>query len=160
MKYLKLLMVFLLISILASCIKDKVTQFEAYLINNTTLIVEILPYKSGFVKAIDTIRIYPGDTIQIGDGYEYDDIKYPHFFSEALAIEKNDSIEVIFNDTYSVLHYVDTSEISVANKYYLFEDERNIINRNNYKFIMIRDGETTNLHFYTFTESDYEFAKD
>lgn len=161
MKNLKILLI-IIFFVISGCtsIKDETTTLKSYITNSTlSAKITILFYKTGFVSSKDTLKILPGETIQFGDGWEFGDIKVPMFESEHLG-GPEDSVVVIFNDSFSVTHYANTPT-DLSSKYYLFESLRNINNPLSYEFETVRiKKERINYHYYTFTESDYEFAKD
>lgn len=143
------------------CIKDKMTAYKATLHNNSGVRVLILPYKGGAVSSTDTIRLDNGTNIEIASGSDWGEIKVPFFYSEYLAVDRNDSIKIIFNDTFSVIHFVDTPS-NLPYKYHLFNSNRNIINYPiSYKFVQKKNkkGNYINHHDYYFTAEDYNFAR-
>ncbi len=107
---------------LSSCIKDKMTNFKAYLYNHTSVKVTILPFKGGYVHSTDTIYLNPGDSFQIGYGSNWGDVKIPLFESEIFALNRQDSVNVVFNNIYYVSHYIDTTGITLSPKYYLYNN--------------------------------------
>lgn len=148
--------------LLNSCVKDRYTTFNAYLINQSSVDIQILPYKSGIVRAEDTIHLEPGDTVKIDNGeWRLGDIQAPLFFTDILAIGENDSIKVVYNDENYVLHVYHVPPEDAHLKYITYTMDRFIMNGENYEFEMIRSKKSwINNHHYIFTEADYEFAKE
>ena len=141
------------------CVKDKMTAYKATLHNNSGVKILILPFKGGSVSSSDTIRLDNGANIEIASGSEWGEIKVPFFYSEYLAVDRNDSIKIVFNDTFSVVHFVDTPS-NLPNKYHLFNSNRNIINRDSYSFSHNKTKKGyLNEHTYIFTTDDYNFAR-
>lgn len=144
---------------LTGCIREEATTIFAYLINQSKQDITVLCYKNGVVLPDDTIRISHGDTFIFGSDFIRGDKKVSGFSSEYFG-SLDDHIEVVFNDEYIVYHYLNiVGDTTVP--HYLYLDDRNIMNSNNYEFEMIRTKrESVNYHYYTFTEADYEFAKE
>jgi len=145
----------------AACSKtDKMTTLEAWLYNNSSHSILILPYKSGIVLASDTIRLSENDSLQYGLSSDWGDITGPGFYSEYSG-GPDDSIIVIYDDIYKISHYANTP-VNLAIKYYLFDSKRNIMNPLSYEFSRIenKNESYTNMHKYRFTEQDYLDAKD
>lgn len=151
---------FAMLVLLPSCGEEH-TNFKASLENASTVPIVIMPYKDGKVLSSDTIKLLSGESFQIAHGSHRGKIKTPFFITNVLAIGENDSIVVCFDNQFYVSHYV-LSPDSLFNKFYLFESDRNIINTKNYNFIIEKERRLsvyTN-HIYTFTEEDYNFAKE
>lgn len=160
MKKFILYLITVIISIqFTGCIIDEMTRHNAYLINNSFQKITVLCYKNGVVLPEDTIRINHGDSFLFGYGNDFGDIREPGFSSE-YGGGIDDHRDVLYNDEYKVSHYLN-KVIDSSGKYYLITHDRNINNPNNYEFEMIRTKkERINNHYYTFTEADYEFAKE
>lgn len=72
----------------------------------------------------------------------------------------SDSIIVLFDNLYSITHYINTPLLT-ARKYYLYASHRNLNNKDSYVYtyrdISKQKRETT--YTYEFTEQDYLDAK-
>ena len=108
----------------------------------------------------DKIVLNLNDSIQIADGYWPGDMTRPGFISDYFD-GPDDSIVVIFDDTFRMVHYANTPD-QLAEIYYLFESLRNIGNASGYEFSRYKKKKEayTNVHKYYFTEQDYLDAKD
>ncbi|RYF20182.1 MAG: hypothetical protein EOO42_12880 [Flavobacteriales bacterium] len=141
------------------CVKDKMTAYKATLHNNSGVRILILPYKGGFVSSNDTIRLENGASMEIANGSEWGEVKIPFFSSQYLAIGQNDSIKIVFDSSFAVAHFWNTPG-NLPSKYHLFNSNRNIINRDSYSFSHNKTKKGyLNEHTYTFTEDDYNFAR-
>lgn len=150
----------LLLLVCISCGEEH-TNYKASLENQTSVSILVLPYKSGIVNKSDTIKLSPNESYKIAEGSERGKIEKPFFMTSILAVGENDSIIVCFDNKYYVRHYVITPS-NVQAKYHSFESNRNIINRDNYKYIIEKKRRLSiySNHIYNFTEEDYEFAKE
>lgn len=143
--------------LLSSCTKDKVTTIVAKLHNKSGVKINFTPYKGGVVVSDKSFTLNDNDSFQIAFESEMGDIKMWGFSSE--YISGMDSIIITFDSIYKISHYSNETT-ATSLKHYQPSNPRNIFVGSNYEFVMKREGEMTNLHYYTFTESDYEFAKD
>lgn len=150
------ILILLLITYTAACKKESSTRFEAYLINKSGHSIEIKPYFNGFVSTVNIMRLQQNDTLQIADGF-YRGISsdssagfIPKYFAGA------DSLIVVFDNTYSITHYINTPSL-LNSKYYLFTSQRNIGNPRSYQMIIKSSSSTfrENEFWYTFTQQDY-----
>jgi hypothetical protein len=155
----KLVLFALLLSIYTSCRKEGITVIAANLVNATPHHIMILPYKNGIVEKKDTIRIPPNTHFEFGYGSIRGLITIPLFSSEYFG-GSDDSIVVIFDDLYSITHYVNIPTDTAPN-YYLYTSLRNLGNRLSYTFYTEKKSKhrRRNNHVYNFTEQDYLDAK-
>ncbi len=150
----------LLFSLLGVSCKEEITELKAHLKNNTNHKIEILHFKNGIVIPGDTIILNPGYDFIYGESSHRGEVKVP-MFSTKYSISEEDSIVVIFDDKYQVVHYVNPPSI-LSSRHYLYESTRNLGNRFSYEFSHKKrgTGRYINIHRYTFTEDDYNFAKE
>lgn len=145
---------------LYSC-KEEETVIKAYLINDSNHNIEILFYKSGVVNLGDTLSLMPNEELLFAHMSHRGDVQIPMFGNKHIGLE-SDSILVVFDNSFKVTHYYTILPAALAEKHYLRESLRNIINPYSYEFTHKKRGRGRylNIHKYYFTESDYEFAKD
>lgn len=143
----------------ASCIKEKETTSTAYLTNKSQHNVEIRPYKGGIVMSNDTIRIASGQTIQIANSHSRG-IQNRAGFSSDYFGQPDDSVIVIFDNVYYVAHYCNSPSV-LRPKHYLYENERNLLWYLSYEYSFFDVDKYARVaeYKYTFTNKDYEFAK-
>lgn len=152
MKYLLFVGFALLFS---SCIIEKETVLEAEMYNSTDHTIKLLTYRGGICGPKDTTTLNPKITTQIGASAERGDIKGPGFNSFIFG-GPDDSLIVIFDDSYRVSHYCNTPS-NLSGNYYLFTSLRNILHPNSYEFKRVRGKKRVyhNMHKYIFSEDDY-----
>ncbi len=146
--------------LLNACVKEKTTTYEAYIMNGTSHQIEIHPYKGGFVHAEDTIRLAPGQTIQIADGTDRGIVNRGGFSSKYFG-GSDDSNIIVFDNVHFVTHYAN-QPTNLNSKYLLFGSTRNIGNPLSYYYEywdIDRNGRQAK-YTYTFVEDDYNFAKE
>lgn len=148
---------FLLIS--EGCIKEKVTHYTASLKNNTSSKILILPYKNGVVNSSDSIVLFSNSVKEIANGFFRGDVNTPSFSSSYFG-GINDSILIVFDNTYYVTHYFN-NPTNLSKNYYLSSSLRNVANPKSYQFERLKgkNDDYTNVHQYNFTEQDYLDAK-
>ncbi len=152
-----ILIVLAIVTFCSGCIKEETTMLEAWVYNQIDYPITILFYNNGVVANKDTVHIAPKDSFKMGSEADLGERTTPGFYSDYNC----DSAIVIFDNKYQVVHYVNDT-VDLADKHYLFESTRNLGNPLSYEFSRIKSkkGYYTNMHKYTFTEADYEFAKD
>ena len=144
--------------ILFSGCSEPYSTYSATLINNTGTDMKILPYRNGIVKVSDTLYLSKDAELAISGGWHPGAVKVPFFISDIFV---EDSLEIIFNEHYRSVHYRIDPE-TISEKAIIFSSLRNITNIANYDFKSKGSKRRgyNNEHFFTFTESDYEFAKE
>ena len=163
MKITKNILIIVGLSITVGCMSctEPYTTYNAELINQSGANIKILPYREGNVGISDTLYLSNGEKLQIANGWHKGSIKVPFFESEKISIGYNDSLVVVYENIYSVPHFWGDPEI-IPMKCHLRASSRNVTNRDNYIFFSKgskRKGYKNN-HYYTFTEADYEYAKE
>ncbi|MFT4061435.1 MAG: hypothetical protein QM642_03650 [Edaphocola sp.] len=153
--------VFLLLATMAvatGCVKESYTITEAWLYNATADTITIFAYIGGEVSGSDTIKIAPDDSFQFANSTLQQDLTAPYFKSPFIG-DSADYLLVVFDSTAQMAHYDVVVDSSI--KYYPVTSTRNLRNFGSYEFGM-QDFEEKihiNYHRYTFTEQDYEDAK-
>ncbi len=145
------------------CISEKTTNYKATLYNHSGHDILIKFYIGGFVNSGDSILLNADEEIVIADGWYRGDVNAAGFLSNYGKNGSVDSATITYDGIYTVAHDVPPNPHSISGKVIIYENERNFLNsRKNYVFT--REGSKrkgyTNVHKYTFTEADYEFAKD
>lgn len=145
--------------ILQSCIREKYTNREAYLYNQTSVGIKILPYNNGRVAPEDTIILEAGAVFLFGSDTHWGTPSTPGFSSKYFYGNHNPTV-VLFDNQYPVVHLNDFGDTTVI--YYPVTSLRNLGNPESYEFSRKKGkkGVYTNIHNYYFTEADYEYAKD
>ena len=146
---------------LSGCIKEKSTYYEAKIINNSGVAVEIVPYKSGVPNYSKKIALNNYDSFIVAQGTDRGIVNHAGFSSEYFS--NVDFLIVKFNDFDSIFHYINLPEsIPDEQKYYEYSNDRNVLNMYSYQYSHkdVSKGRREAYYIYTFTESDYEFAKD
>lgn len=147
-----------MIVVLTSCIKEKYTTIQSFLINNTIYTIKILPYKSGAVDVGDTIKILPNQSFKFGynhsRGLTGQGIMYSDYWD-------SDSMLVFFNDSFKVVHYFGETPTNPPAKYLPKTSNRNLFNYLSFGYEQEDKSKYSRINTYTyrFEESDYEFAK-
>lgn len=143
---------------LCSCIKEKLTLYNASVVNGSTHKVVIKPFFAGINPSDKTITLLPNQRFEIADGADRG--LGNQGFSSAYFGGPNDSVIVVFDDLYAITHYFNPSS-ALAAKHYLFSNVRNIGNHSNYALRTNRlsNNKEENIFTYTFTEQDYLDAK-
>lgn len=145
----------IIVFFLASCIKEHNSLFTATLTNKTTHLIDIFFFNSGTVYPKDTIHLSVNQSFEIANGSERGGISSPGFTSNY----NGDSIWVIFDNKYRIVHYVQTPT-QLYSKHYLNTSLRNLTNPKSYTFVSSPFSNSyKNEHFYEFVEQDYLDAK-
>ncbi len=145
--------------ILGSCFGESLTNYEAFLVNSTSHEIKILCFKQGYVNSDDTLKLKAGETLRIANGSRRGLSGQVGFSSDHFG-DGNDSCVVYYDKIYKVVHYVNAPS-QLAQKYLEYSNTRNILQLESYSYYYsdrskyIRDQTYT----FTFTESDYLFAK-
>lgn len=144
--------------IFSSCIKEKSTYSSTIAVNTTNHYILVTPYMNGAVSNKDSFSLKPNTSKTvyqnsykgIGNGTTYGyDIPY------------TDSVIVIFDNKYTIVHYNHILPTTVNTKSYLFSSIRNLYNDSSYiRELITESSNTKSWEFtYTFTEQDYLDAK-
>jgi hypothetical protein len=149
--------IFLMSSTMISCTKEDSTLYYASLENTTTHKVEVRPYFAGSIVQSKIVVLPPGSKKEIANGFERG-ISKGGFISSYFA--GSDSLIVVFDDIYSISHYGATPQ-SLASKYYLFSNGRNISNWRSYELSQrdLSKHQRENVHLFKFIEQDYLDSK-
>src|SRR5690606_28152590 len=149
----------IVVVLLCSCTKERTTIIHATLINKSGQSLKLIPYVNGQVLTDRILSFSNNDSIEIANHGHWGKVNHYGFDSD--YISGMDSIIVKFNDNFSVTHYSYAS-LSPSDKHYQPDNSRNIFIGANYSWSYIDNSryKRTNYHFYTFTEDDYNFAKD
>ncbi len=133
-------------------------MYTATIINTTQHSINILYYKGGIVYPNDIIKLVPNQQFEFAYGSHRGNVTGRGFSSNYFG-ENDDSVVVIFDNLYKVVHYVN-SPLRFASKYYLYSSNRNILNVLSYRFISTATSSKShkNDHFYDFIEQDYLYA--
>ena len=161
MKNPKNILIIVGLSITVGCMScaEPYTTYNATLNNSTSVSIKILPYKSGLLVTEKADSIIKDGTLNIGAGIDRGMVNHGGFNSDLLS--NMDSIIIIYDDNYQAIHYNNNPEIKSI-KSILSENNRNIFNYLNYDYSFsdksryIRNA----LYNFTFTEADYEYAKE
>lgn len=157
MKYTLSVLLYIAVS---GCIVEDDTHYKAFLKNESDHELIYLFYKNGFLSKDDTILLTAYQSILIGEGVRRGINNRGGFSSKYFSESGEDSGIVMYDGLYSVVHYVFTPTIP-ALKYIPLTSKRNIFNRDayNYEFEDINKHTRNQTYIFTFTEADYEFAK-
>lgn len=140
-----------------SCSKEEMTVYKGYIKNTTAHEIKILPYFNGTIRNTKVITLMDGDSIQIASGYDRGIVNHGGFNSEYLD---GDSIVVVFDNQYSISHYVITPS-SLNSKHYLYSSLRNLGNYLGWDYSAddVSRLRREALYIYKFIEQDYLDAK-
>lgn len=149
---------FLLLFLICSCIKERVTVYKATLVNNSSHKIVVYPFFSGVNPSEKTITLLTNQNFEIAYGSVQG--LGTQGFSSTYFGGPNDSVIVTFDDLYSITHYFNTPSVLAA-RHYLFSNTRNIGNPASYDLQTNRLSkyQQENIFTYTFTEQDYLDAK-
>ncbi|MFT4062692.1 MAG: hypothetical protein QM642_10090 [Edaphocola sp.] len=140
------------------CIKEKTTSYSASIINEAVVNVEMIPYRYGVLASEESIKLNSGDSVKIASGTDYGIVDHAGFDSDFLS--NTDSLVVIFSDTFKVVHYLNDPQ-NPSIKFVSGKSERNLLQLESYSYsyLDISKYKRSSTYWYTFTESDYEYAK-
>lgn len=148
------------ITVLNSCIKDYKSSTATYLINESTVPITIIPYQDGYAIEEEKKIISSGERIQVFKDSPWGKTLRPNW---GTIINFYDSVIVIFKDSfqYPVRHLVYNDTIS-CHKCVPYGDPRNLAQEENYKKVIEKEHRNymRGYYEYTFTEEDYNFAKE
>ena len=135
------------------------TTESYYIINKSSVDISILPYKFGKVDSPNILNLEKDADTIIENNVYGGKSSYPTYMVEYFSYV--DSILVIWNNEYEVLHIADNDS---------YTGERKTIDTNSTRCVgavqhyeLSKEEKKRSVLFslkYTFTESDYEFAKD
>ncbi|MBL7706491.1 MAG: hypothetical protein JNM21_13180 [Taibaiella sp.] len=162
-RFLKVLVLLCFAGSIFSCKKESTTFSYAWILNNSTVNVKLIPVKNSQLNAVESIIIRNNDSIKIitNDFAGKGKLKNPGFQNEVLLTA--DALLVIFNNTDSVIHYRDTSSPNMfpnINSVYQ-TNERGFMNIANWKWSYkdVSKHKLENYYKFIFTEEDYNFAR-
>ncbi len=149
---------YLILIVFTGCIKETSTNYYAYLNNKTTHKIEITPYRLGSVVTSKILVLNANVNKEITNGAGRGLNGNVGFTSANFA--GMDSVKVIFDNTYVITHYFNTS-FSFFSKFYLYDSLRNLDNYKSYFFTSndLSKVKRENKYVYIFTEQDYLDAK-
>lgn len=114
----------------------------------------------GTVRQDVYFTLAPGSSKKIADGYMRGKAALGTGFGSAYLIG-SDSVVIVFDNIYKVTHYGSKLSTPLAEKHYLYDSHRNILQKNSY--YAKQESENKNSvrysYTYTFTEQDYLDAK-
>lgn len=147
----KLIPLFLILILLLSCKKEETTHNKFNLLNNSGVVVKVLPTSS----MADTLLLsnnaskefeFPVERgLGTGDNYA--------FYADSKPVI------VVFNNSDTIIHYFDT--LTHTGRYYKSNSPRNFYNTSSYGKDMVNNSKYTRTVTlkYTFTAQDYLDAK-
>lgn len=147
--------------IIASCTKEKITVYSVYAKNSTNHQIKIVPYFSGVIDNAKILFLNPGDSIKFAYGFERGIVNHGGFGSGLFSgISSNDSVVILFDNLYSISHYLNTPS-SLAPKYYLHSSLRNFGNYLSWEYSAddISKNKREAFYLYKFIEQDYLDAR-
>lgn len=146
---------------LPGCVKDYRSHTQTYLVNETSYKIEIVPYKDGIALYDIQISLEPRERKIVLDDNPWGKTLSPCWGE---LLQPYDSTIVIFQDSTikKSIHLSWRDSTITCENCYSFNSLRNLSNLDNYNK-NITKSHSKYLHGYyeyTFTEADYEFAKD
>lgn len=104
-------------------------------------------------------KIAPSEKVEIANGVDRGADNKESGFTSNYFGSSDDSVVVVFNDSFRVTHYANTPS-NLSLKHHLNSSSRDIYIPSSYQFSRSgTKGIYTNHHDYYFTEDDYNFAK-
>lgn len=159
MRVIKLVMIFAFPLMFLSCIKEDKTLSHAFIYNGSNVGIQITLFSSGVPMLNYQLDIEPNDSLVVSTDSYIGKGKMQGAGFNNKYFELADSLIVIFDDSFKVTHYRDTPLV-FANKYYLPSNPLCIMNIGNWEYSFDETKHSiTNYFTYTFTEADYEYAK-
>lgn len=148
----------IIIFCMISCIKEKTTDYQAFVKNKSAQNIQILTFGRGNSVPKDTIRLLPNAEFRIAEGFFRGISERVVFISDYFAT--SDSVHIIFNGVHRVTHYFNTPAAKFP-KHYLYASNRNLFQLDSYNYSHIDDSkyQRTATYVYEFTEDDYRFAQ-
>ncbi len=152
--------ILLLVALAASgCAVEPTTNYLAVLKNNSGSTIRLIPYLNNEPIIENVIILGNNSQTEIANGSDRGKVNHAGFDSKYLS--GMDSIIAIYNDSLTVVHYR-TNPVMPSAKSILNENSRNIFNYLNYDYTFSDKSNSLRIanYIFTFTEADYEFAKD
>lgn len=142
----------------SSCIKESMTTTIATLKNQSGVSINIIAYVNG-TQLNNIVEIIANSSFEISHENNFGISNNAGFSSKYLS--GMDSVKVVFNDSFIVTHYRKIAD-SLHPKSLGNNNNRNIFNYLNYVYSFVDKSKHSRLttYIYTFTEADYNFAKD
>ena len=128
------LYIFLPVIVFVSCIKEKETNIALKLTNNTSHIIELIPYKNGSVFNEGRILLPPNSFHQYPTNSIRGILAGPVIFPPYLDMA--DSVIVIFDASKKITHFLLSNVPAFPSKYYLRTSERNLGNIKSYNSVI------------------------
>jgi len=144
--------------LLLSCKKEEQTYYSVYIENQSTVSVEIMPFKNGIINSDDRILLSPGSNFKFAEGFDRGINNGGGFDSKYL--NGTDSIDVVFNSDKKTIHFMNNTSTS-GNSFYTYNSERNLGNWQSYKMEVTDDSKfrRTIIYTYVFSDLDSNFAQ-
>lgn len=151
-----------LIICFSSCVTDGNTVTTVTLNNRTPYTIKLFPYKGHNLDTNKVKIINPQSSLKIESLSELGKSKKPIYFFD--YFRNIDSIQVIWNDSFLVTHMISDTFYS-NNKFIQFSilgQNRNLGSGSNYLENKVKESKHSITWdvVYTFSEADYNFAKD
>jgi hypothetical protein len=142
---------------LLSCEKEGITQYSAYLKNESGHIIEIIPFRGDTIVSQNVIVLNPLNEKQVAVGYYRGMVGNAGFSSDYFSA---DSIHVVYDNSYRVTHYFH-EPVDFARRFYLYSSNRNLMNYNSFAFTTFDNSNTkrNNVYNYTFNSDDYIYSQ-
>lgn len=157
MDKIKLSIVFLLL-LFSSCV-EPYSSTTVIITNPTSHDLKMVPYSLGIVVSDKITILKTGESIEIEQIVSRGKTREPLYFDP--WFKSLDSIQIIWDDDYMVTHLMDYYEIDDSTKIVTGYNIRNIARTQDYERVKSERRNAVNWQLkYTFTESDYEFAKE
>lgn len=147
------------ICFLSSCvIKDYVSQTKTYLLNSSGHIIEVMPYNGNAVATVDYKKLSPNERIVVYEEAPWGRTIDPSWGS---LLTFYDSVIVVYDGLYRVKHNA-FNDTTTCRTCLSAHDRRNLNNDLSYNKVLEEENKNylKGYYEYTFTEADYEFAKD
>ena len=142
----------------AGCNREASTSYRIEIINPTMHTIEFRPYYAGIVPPAKVVRIGGNSILETMLDTDRGITGRAGFISKYFS--GADSILVVYDNLYSIIHYVYTP-VALNPKHYLYSSLRNIRNPESYEYTFTDYSKwfRRNNHKYIFTEQDYLDAK-
>ncbi|WP_045459713.1 hypothetical protein [Sporocytophaga myxococcoides] len=153
----KTIHILFIIWVLPSCRDKESTHSESFIINTSNHEIKILPYDDGNLINGDIKSIPANSTIKVLALTTRGKSTGPSYANNIMFF---DSLNIVFDDTISSVHY--RQNLSGDNPEAIkFENNRNLYNEDNYvrKVVMEKKHYISTEYSFTFTEQDYLNAK-
>lgn len=152
--------IFSFLFIALGCVKESSTSYTVKLLNSTIHRIEVIPYQNGSIGSSGSIILMADTEFTIANGSRRGIENQGGFDSKYFS--SADSVKVIFDDSFTIIHYFSDLPSSPAERYYDYKSNRNLLNLYSYGYSFEDKSKYSRLAFYTytFTEKDYLDAKE